>query len=76
MPRFEKWHNGQTMPTDWDGRGQPTAWKTTPPTEWTGLVYLDEGCKLKRFDSKEERDEWVSGFMQPDSSQYGHSGDS
>ena len=62
MYRFEKYHNGHTMPTDWDGRGQPTAWRTEPPTIWMALRYtIDTGAvKLMRFLDKESRDNWVN----------------
>ena len=64
MPRFEKWHNGHTRPTNWDGQGQPTAYETIKPTIWTGLFYNDQGyATCESFKSKHERDAWLKELM-------------
>lgn len=65
MIRFEKFSNGHTMPTDWDGAGQPVKFKTIAPTEWKVLVHDPdrwEGCELHAFDSPEKRQEFIDNY--------------
>lgn len=62
--RIEVWHDGSTRPTDWDGKGQPTAWHTDPPTKWTALVTdIKTGNTYMRvFDDKGSRSEFIKSL--------------
>ena len=48
------------IPTDWSGRGQPTAFKKIDPTEWVVLIYyLRGGVRLYKFDAPHHRKNFV-----------------
>lgn len=65
--RFERDHNGHIIPTNWNGRGQPTKHTRSAPTYWRVLVHDPvrwEGCEVLTFDSIEEREAFIESYMQ------------
>lgn len=63
MLRVERWDNSHSMPSDYDkGTGQEREWVKTKPTKWYALFHhpdLWEGVCLRKFDSREKRNEYV-----------------
>ena len=59
--RVEVWHNGHVMPTNWSGTGQPTAYRTEPPTEWCALISetVSGNCKKLTFSSAQDRSRFL-----------------
>lgn len=59
--RLEYWNDGYTRPTDWGGRGQPTAFEKVAPTKWTVLIYwISNGYDLYHFDALRKRQNFIA----------------
>ena len=72
--RFERYTvDGYEIPTNWNGAGQPTKWKKVPlvvngveiPKTYCVLIHdpvRHEGCELHKFNSPEDRREFIDGY--------------